>query len=234
MSDGACLSAVRCAHLTSPLARAGAGARAGVDAPTSPSSLSRLYTHTRTHRIASFSDDTDTDTHARRRKHTEHQIAKNPFAGRHHGRPVPSVIIVNVRRGSQRRHGGSGSAVAVPVSRVRGVPVRAAAAAAACWSRVFGLRTGAGTDAAGVRPRVPRALHRQVAASAPRVPTLSPLRAACRRRTAGGHEVCGRILIGSGGGGGACVGATGDHSVRLRRREGGVDAQPVRHQTVIN
>ena len=133
----------------------------------------------------------------------------------HSRRSVPSAHVVGVRRRGALRgrgHCGSGGgwlAVAGPTSRVRGVPVRAAG-----WSRSGG--TGTATDAAGVRPRVPRGLHRKVAAAAPRVPSLPPPRAARRwRRTTGGRR------------GASCVGAAGgDHSVRLRRREGGVVAQP--------
>lgn len=202
---------------------------AGVDAPTSPSSLKgRGYIH------AHASHCIPTPTHAPTQSTRQQRI--HSIAGRHGnrrrrdhsrrdgGRSVTSIIgVIGVRRGAQRRHSGSGGgfAVAGHVPRVRGVPVRAAGR-----SR---LPTG-GTGAASVRPRVPRGLHRAVAAAAPRVPSLPPPRAdrrRRRRRTAG---------TAAGGRGGACVGAAGDDdSVRLRRREGGVDAQPVRlRQAVTN
>lgn len=225
------LSAVRCAppHLSS---LPSLGARAIELALMRPRrlplslSLSRgrgpvaggaLYTCARiaSHRIV------QRHRHSRRRRKPakNHPFDRRP-AGRHGRRgrrdrsrrlrgrrSVRSVVAVGVRRGAQRRHrhGGTGGgfpAVACAVARVRGVPVRAASRGRS--------RTGGGTGAAGVRPRVPRGLHREVAAAAPRVPALPPPRAAAaaagRRR-------------------GACVGAAGDDdSLRLRRRESGLDA----------
>lgn len=225
-----------------PLARA----RAGVDAPTSPSSLAHGYIQHARARIAS-------DVHRRRRTHArkgQQRAAKNPFtadAGRNvrrrrcgrcdrgrlcdrrgGGSSGPHVVV---RRGAKRRrHGGGGDGrrclAAGPVARVRGVPVRAPcrSGGGALWPR----RAGSGAGAAGVRTRVPRGLHRQVAAAAPRVPSMPPPRAA-RRRT----RSCRDARCGIGDGGGACLGAAGEDCVRLRRREGVVDAQPVR-QSITN
>jgi hypothetical protein len=150
--------------------------------------------------------------------------------GRGGGGPCPSGFVFFLRRRSQRRRrygGGCGDAFVVAgniAAGVRGVPVGAGG------QRRRKLRVLGCADAAGVRARVPRGLHRQVAASAPRVPALPASRAARSREQRSAGRGQGRSGV---GGSNACVGAAGEDRVRLWRREGRVDAQPVVRPAVV-
>jgi hypothetical protein len=171
-----------------------------IDAPRCPrSSLPYTYIYRRTHRAP-----------------TPTRIDRCDGRRDHGAGPYPGVVFF-LRR---RRHAAAVVAGNIAAG-VRGVPVGAGG------RRRGKLRVVSCADAAGVRARVPRGLHRQVAASAPRVSAL-PLSRAARgreRRSAGREQ--GRS------GDNAWVGAAGEDRVRLWRREGRVDTQPVRPAVVV-